>query len=229
MPSIWRWTLGFGITVLLTVVPFVYYRYDYTFEKRLHEVIPGQFYRSGQMTAPGFREAVARYHFKTILNLQDDYPDPDIALGYFTSRTVKESVLCRQLGVQYLFLQPDLISRRLVPIHRPRAIDRFLEIMDNPANYPVLIHCKAGLHRTGVLAAVYRMEYQGWTPSQAIAEMKALGFGEWPCTSANDYITQYVLTYRPGIRNQIVEGLNPKPAPEGDALTRRERGQAKAQ
>ena len=72
--------------------------------------------------------------------------------------------------------------------------------MDDPANHPVLLHCRAGLHRTGVLAAVYRMEYQGWTPAQAIDELKAYGFGEFPCSSANDYITQYVLTFRRGVR-----------------------------
>jgi hypothetical protein len=30
--------------------------------------------------------------------------------------------------------------------------------------------------------------------------MKWNGFGEWPCTDANDYITQYILTYQPGLR-----------------------------
>jgi protein tyrosine/serine phosphatase len=64
----------------------------------------------------------------------------------------------------------------------------------------VLIHCKAGLHRTGVLSAVYRMEYQGWTRAQAYAELKAHGFGDTYCTIANDYVKQYVLTYEPGQR-----------------------------
>lgn len=227
MPSRWRWLMGLAITALIVVVPFVFFRYEYTYGKRFHEVVPGRFYRSGQMTAPGFREMVARFGIRTVINLQDEYPDPDIALGYFTGRTVKETELCRQLGVRYLYLPPDLISRRLVPVHRPGAIDRFLAVMDDPANWPVLIHCKAGLHRTGVLGAVYRMEYQGWTPRQAVAEMKDLGFGEWPCTSANDYISQYVLTYRPGVRNALAEGLTPRPAPAKDALTRRESGPSK--
>jgi hypothetical protein len=52
------------------------------------------------------------------------------------------------------------------------------------------------------MVAVYRMEYQGMSPQEAIREMKATGFGESTCHSGNDYITQYVLTYRRGIRNQ---------------------------
>jgi protein tyrosine/serine phosphatase len=153
------------------------------------------------MTASGFEEAVDRYHIRTIINLQDEFPDPDIALGYITRGTIKESELCRQLDVRYIFLGPDLISRKRIPYDRPPAIDRFLALMDDPATYPVLLHCRAGLHRTGVMVAVYRMEYEGWTREQVMAEMKAHGFGEWPCTTANDYITQYIESYKPGIRN----------------------------
>ncbi len=33
-------------------------------------------YRSGQMTADGFRETIERYHIKTVVNLQHEDPDP---------------------------------------------------------------------------------------------------------------------------------------------------------
>jgi hypothetical protein len=186
---------------MLTVVPFVHYRWVYTHAKRLREVKPGQVYRSGEMTADGFTEAIRRYRLRTIVNLQDEYPDPDLYVGYFGGGKIKESDLCRQLGVHYVYLPPDLIPRRQVPEHRPAAIDRLLNLLDDPANYPVLLHCRAGLHRTGVMIAVYRMEYDGWTPRQAIEELKSNGFGEWPCTDANDYITQYILTYKRGLRH----------------------------
>jgi protein tyrosine/serine phosphatase len=200
MPTYLRWSLGVVVAVLVSVVPVIHFRWVYTHAKRLREVTPGKCYRSGQMTAVGFEEAVARYHFRTIVNLQDEYPDPDLAENYLGSGTIKESELCRRLGVRYVYLPPDLIRRRQVPAHRPQAIDRFLVLLDDPATYPVLIHCRAGLHRTGVMTAVYRMEYQGWSPRQAIEELKANGFGEWPCTPANDYITQYILTYQRGMR-----------------------------
>src|SRR5262249_5646458 len=152
------------------------------------------------MTAEGFTEAVHRYGFRTVVNLQDEYPDPDVRLSYFSADTVKESTLCRRLGVRYVHLPPDLISPRDVPRKRPEAIDRFLKLLDDPQAYPVLIHCRAGLHRTGVMTAVYRMEYEHWTPGEAVREVKANGFGEFACTAANDYITQYILTYQPGVR-----------------------------
>src|SRR5438876_16354 len=97
-------------------------------------------------------------------------------------------------------------NRPNLPVSRPRsqvaagpplAIDQFLTILDDPAARPVLLHCKAGLHRTGILAAVYRMEYEGWGPYRALEELKAHGFGDAAATAANDYIQQYIVNYRP--------------------------------
>jgi hypothetical protein len=202
-------TFAVGIALLVTVVPVVRYRWVYTHSKRLREVVPGVFYRSGAMTAEGFRDAIENYRIRTVINLQDEYDDPDVDAAYFTRETVKESDLCRGMGVRYIFVPPDLIPPDLIPGQRPRAIDQFLNVLDDPATYPVLIHCRAGLHRTGIMTAIYRMEYQGWSREQAITELKANGFGEWPCTSANEYIAQYLLAYRPGERNKAVAERSP--------------------
>ena len=71
-------TLSAVVVLIVGVWPIVEYRNVYTFDKRLREVDPGRVYRSGEMTAAGFADAVARYKIRTILNLQDDYPDPDV-------------------------------------------------------------------------------------------------------------------------------------------------------
>jgi hypothetical protein len=47
------------------------------------------------------------------------------------------------------------------------------------------------------MIAIYRMEYEGWSMRDAFLELKANGFGESTCNSANDYVAQYVLSYRP--------------------------------
>jgi protein-tyrosine phosphatase len=174
-----------------------YFRAVYEHQKRLRVVEPGRFYRSGQMTASGFTDTVRRYGIRTIINVQDDFPDPDLQLGPFSNDTVKESDLCRRLGVNYVWLTPDLKPRSTTGGPRPAVLDDFLAVLDDPASYPVLLHCKAGLHRTGVLSAVYRMEYNGWSNLRAYRELKAHGFGDSACTCANDYVSQYVLRYRP--------------------------------
>ena len=52
------------------------------------------------------------------------------------------------------------------------SVKQFLDVMKNPANYPVLVHCFAGKHRTGAYCAIYRMEFENWTNDEAIAEIK---------------------------------------------------------
>jgi protein tyrosine/serine phosphatase len=56
------------------------------------------------------------------------------------------------------------------------TIQRFLQVVNDPANQPVFVHCKGGRIRTGVTTAVYRITHDGWTPDQAYAEMKKYHF-----------------------------------------------------
>jgi hypothetical protein len=191
-----------GVAAVVIGLPFIESRAEYAHHKRLREVDPGILYRCGQLTAEGFRDAFSLTGARTVVNCQDELPgqdvfaDPRIPLTFWDRQTVRESAVCRDQGVKYVHLTPDLCSNRTDPMARPRAIDEFLALMDDPANRPVLLHCKAGLHRTGVLVAVYRMEYDGWDPLAAVEELKANGFGDIACTAANDYIQQYVLNYR---------------------------------
>ena len=175
MASIIRGSVVAALVVVIVVAPIVYFRCVYDTNKRLRVVDAGRVYRSGQMTAEGFADAVKRYHIRTILNVQDEFPDPDLDLGFWSRRTIKESELCRELGVRYVHLMPTLLPRKLIPEHRPPVIDQLLTILDEEANYPVLIHCHAGLHRTGLLTAIYRMEYQGWTPRAGVPRHESAG------------------------------------------------------
>lgn len=54
----------------------------------------------------------------------------------------------------------------------------FLGLVNDPANWPVYVHCKGGRHRTGALTAVYRITHDGWTANQAWEEMKSYDFND---------------------------------------------------
>ncbi|WP_110951743.1 dual specificity protein phosphatase family protein [Pseudomonas bohemica] len=43
---------------------------------------------------------------------------------------------------------------------------------------PVLMHCKHGLDRTGLVAAMYRIVVQGWSKQAALDEMEHGGYGD---------------------------------------------------
>src|SRR5262249_18592882 len=126
MERIVRWALIALTVSIVGVAPVVFYRAVYSHDKRLREVAPGLVYRSGQLTAQGFIDACRSLNIKTIINLQDDFPDPDLSYRFLDWRTIKESELCRMIGVKYVFIGPDLTWRQRVGKDRPEAIEQFL-------------------------------------------------------------------------------------------------------
>lgn len=58
-------------------------------------------------------------------------------------------------------------------------VQEFFDIVLDPARQPVFIHCKHGSDRTGTMAALYRMECQGWEAPRAIREMQDLGYHDY--------------------------------------------------
>ena len=51
-------------------------------------------------------------------------------------------------------------------------IDTFLALVKNPETGKFFVHCKAGIHRTGVIGAAYRYTNDGWSYDQVYKEMK---------------------------------------------------------
>jgi len=185
------------ITALVIGGPYLYYRYSYTFAKRLRPVDEAKgVYRSGCLTADGLAHAIKTLKIRTVFNLMEEYPDPILSTGYFDTTDVREAEVCEKLGARMISLTVDTLAPIRARKEKPAAIAAFLDLMDRPETYPVLIHCKAGLHRTGVMVAVYRMEYNGWPRQDAMGELKANGFGDFAANASNDYIEQYILSYQ---------------------------------
>lgn len=196
-----RWALGVVVVAVLIAAPAGYYRYSYDHAKRLRVVTPGKLYRSGQLGAAGFTEAFDRYAIKTVVNLQEENRDPLLPESWRGKPTVRESDLCKAHGVRYVVLDGGVLDNPgQDPGSRPKVIDDFLAVMDDPANHPVLIHCKAGLHRTGLITAVYRMEYEGRTAARAVEELRANGFGTFSATDGNVYLDRFIVRFERGVR-----------------------------
>jgi tyrosine-protein phosphatase SIW14 len=85
-------------------------------------------------------------------------------------KTLVEEEQARALGIRYY----------RIPLGHLRgptaaAIDRVLQILDEPQNWPVYVHCRRGCDRTGTVVACYRIASESWTAEKAIAEALDLG------------------------------------------------------
>lgn len=72
-----------------------------------------------------------------------------------------------------------LINRPLLSWNiKPKDIAEILYLIEKQQqNGPVLIHCYHGADRTGLIAGMYRILYQGWTVEDAKAEMQHGPYG----------------------------------------------------
>jgi protein tyrosine/serine phosphatase len=191
-----RWALAAAVILLIVAPPFALYRAEYARAKRFREVTPGRVYRSGQMTAAGLRETIDRFKIKTVINLQHENPDPFLPENWLGKPRLSESQLCHDLNVKYVLLTPDILPQPNDLTKQPPAVAEFLKLLDDESNYPVLLHCKAGLHRTGRLTAIYRMEYEGWDTGAALRELRANGYGFMAASEGDDFIIQFVQNYQ---------------------------------
>lgn len=117
----------------------------------------GNFYRGAQPTQSDYN-ALAAIGIKTIIDLRNDYE------SYAKSSA-------EAAGLKYFNIPMDGVSA-------PSEADiaQFLKIADDPATGKFFVNCKAGIHRTGTMGAVYRISHDGWDYDRTYAEMKNYQF-----------------------------------------------------
>jgi protein tyrosine/serine phosphatase len=158
-------------------------------------VTPGVLYRAGQLSQAGLERVIQDYGIRTIITLRDaNVPGmvpPDQA----------EETYCRSRGLNYVRITPRPWSVPTDAEEPPGMIGvrQFLATLDDASQHPVLIHCFAGMHRTGVHCAIYRMEYDRWSPTDAIGEMRHCGYTN---IDHEDDVRGFLQSYRPRWQRQ---------------------------
>ena len=143
--------IGLGLVVLLAA-----YAGGTCYESNFHTVVRGELYRSAQMGPARLADRVQEYGIKSILNLRGSDP------GRWYQQEVQTA---DRLGVRHYDYR--LSATKEVSLSQMNEIVRLLR--DAPK--PLLIHCKAGSDRTGLVAALYRLTIAGETPETAGREL----------------------------------------------------------
>jgi protein tyrosine/serine phosphatase len=189
MPRLLRSFLILVVLGVLVGAPLAYKFHRDAHYRNLRVVREGVLYRSGQLSLSGLKRVIHDHGIKTVITFRvarvagDQHPDK------------AEEAFCRKEGYKFFRIPMRDWEDGHGPPPADRSVADFCQVMRDPTHYPVLVHCYAGVHRTGAFCAIYRMEFEGWTNAQAIAEMKALGYAtlddEWD-------ILGYMEQYRPG-------------------------------
>jgi len=135
------------------------------YEGNLHVVSPGVLYRSAQLSKAEIKSTVQEYGIKSVLNLRGAN-----AGSPWYDNELAES---RALGLAHYDF--SLSAKRLVTSQQVADI---LDIVRG-APKPLLIHCKSGADRAGLVAALYRFAETGASAAEADQEL-SLVYGHFP-------------------------------------------------
>lgn len=130
----------------------------------------GVLYRSGQLEPAELEEEIKRRGIRTVVNLG--------------SESDWDGAVCEKTGANYKeILVGDVFTVAGVPAPgyeqgpaAPYDLQPLWDLLEDPQSRPVLIHCQGGVHRTGIITAIYRIKHQGWTAVDALAEIRHWDF-----------------------------------------------------
>ncbi len=122
----------------------------------LHRV-DTNFYRSAQPDAEGFKVLATQYGVKTVVSLRAFNADEPLARG----------------------LDLKLVRYKIHTWHieREDVVGALRSLRSATKEAPALLHCQHGADRTGLITALYRILYQGWSKDAAADEMLNGNFG----------------------------------------------------
>jgi protein tyrosine phosphatase (PTP) superfamily phosphohydrolase (DUF442 family) len=123
------------------------------FGRNWHAVIPGQVYRCAQLSHDQLLDGIRRSGIRTVVNLRGTSPDFDWYLG--------ESRATRDADID----QED-ITFSAYRLPSPDELRRLIDVFDH-AEYPLLLHCRQGVDRTGLASALLLLLKTDSTPAEA--------------------------------------------------------------
>ncbi len=137
------------------------------------KAVAKDFYRSARPSQRDLKNFKEKYKLGIILNIENN-----------VEAIEKEESYARQLGIEH-------ISSPMSWKERPsdEQVDEILNRLSDTSKGAILLHCKHGEDRTGMIVGLYRVLVQNWSPKDAYAEMLKTGFHPH-YTALDDYFKE---------------------------------------
>jgi protein tyrosine/serine phosphatase len=157
-----------AVILIIVLVGVGKYVYDVNINYNFKEISEGKVYKSGVIPPNEIEDYTKKYNIKSIVDLRfpgtkDTINNPEVPEELLAEKEAVEKIE----GVTYFN-----VGSHQVPSQE--TVDSFLEIMDDPNNYPVLIHCYHGSGRAHLFSALYRMEYEDMSNDDARGKTRFL-------------------------------------------------------
>ncbi len=164
-PTLNRWTTRAAVLALLAGVgalgAAIAWHVATLTPKRFVEVVPGRLYRSGAVTPAQLERLAAERGIGRVISLLDPTAPQSIA----------EREAAARLGLVW-----ENVPLRGDGSSLPADRERILALLTEPNAPPTLVHCAAGVNRTGLAIGLYRIHCQGWSYEAVLEEMRRIGF-----------------------------------------------------
>lgn len=135
--------------------------------KNFKTVVPGVLYTSGQPRGMDYTRLLYKYHIGTFVNVRksDEHREDN---WYH-----EEIVWKNNSGVNYIEIPMDKQDRQKFLDDRASQ-EKFLAVMADRENWPVLLHGNNGTARPSMLAAQWLIKQRGYSVEQAIEVAKEI-------------------------------------------------------
>ena len=129
-----KYILVSGVLIVCCIFSFLF------FSKNFQEVVDGRIFRSAQFSGTKLEKYIRKHELKTIINLRGENEGKE---WYETEKEIAANnhVEFYDLGLEALTLPPFLL------------LDPIVETLQS-AKRPLLIHCRSGVDRTGLVSAL---------------------------------------------------------------------------
>jgi len=155
---------------------------EYLQTYHLATVQEGVLYRDGNRGLREFQTAVRNKKPKTVVSLIDDNELADPHKPMFA----QEIEWCRQQGVKVV-----RIPVKLGGWPTTEDVRKFLDVVQDKDNQPVLVHCAQGVRRTGMFVAAYQESVLGWDDAKVKSQMPTFGHSKRTVKDVERFVDVY--------------------------------------